>query len=144
MPNHNVYQPPGHNHWDKEVLSSYTLGTQESTWPQVCEPERLESLEIEDEWELDQSIGVSDYYHYLQDLLQTALAEYGTVVNNPRHKLQIVAKEREQPQQIRKNQAAIELLRSWRHGDEQEQRETLAYLKRALDEDRLSNRKLFP
>jgi hypothetical protein len=46
--------------------------------------------------------------------------------------------------QIQKNQAAIELLRSWRQGDEQEQRETLAYLKRALDEDRLSDRKLFP
>ena len=46
--------------------------------------------------------------------------------------------------QIQKNQAAIELLRSWRQGDAQEQRETLAYLKRALDEDRLSDRKLFP
>lgn len=43
-----------------------------------------------------------------------------------------------------KNKAAIRLLRSWREGDEQEQRETWEYLKRVLDEDRPSNRKLFP
>jgi hypothetical protein len=43
------------------------------------------------------------------------------------------------------NQAAIELLRSWREeGDEEEQRETWEFLKQALDEDRLSNRPLFP
>jgi len=46
--------------------------------------------------------------------------------------------------QMQKNQAAIELLKSWRQGDAQEQRETLAYLKRALDEDRLSDRRRFP
>jgi excisionase family DNA binding protein len=49
------------------------------------------------------------------------------------------------PEQARKNQAAIELLDSWLvEGDEEEQRETWEYLKKALDEDRLSNRKLFP
>jgi hypothetical protein len=37
-----------------------------------------------------------------------------------------------------------ELLRAWSEDDEDEQRETLEYLQRALDEDRLSNRKLFP
>jgi hypothetical protein len=43
------------------------------------------------------------------------------------------------------NQAAIELLRSWREeGDEAEQRETWEFLQQALDEDRLSNRPLFP
>ncbi len=42
------------------------------------------------------------------------------------------------------NQAAIALLRSWCEDDEQEQRETWKFLKRALDEDRLSDRKLFP
>ena len=45
--------------------------------------------------------------------------------------------------QIQRNQVAIQLLRSWRSEDEQEQRETWEYLKKALDEDRLSNRKLF-
>jgi hypothetical protein len=44
-----------------------------------------------------------------------------------------------------RNQAAIELLRSWREeGDEQEQRETWEFLQKALDEDRLSDRPLFP
>jgi hypothetical protein len=43
------------------------------------------------------------------------------------------------------NQAAIDLLRSWREeGDEAEQRETWEFLQQALDEDRLSDRPLFP
>jgi len=45
------------------------------------------------------------------------------------------------------NHAAIELLRSWREDDaydEEEQRTTWEYLKQALDEDRLSDRKFFP
>lgn len=37
------------------------------------------------------------------------------------------------------------LIQSWMNeGDAEEQRETLEYLVHALDEDRLSNRKLFP
>ncbi len=43
-----------------------------------------------------------------------------------------------------KNADAISLLETWSEGDEQEQKETWQFLKRALDEDRLSNRKLFP
>ena len=45
--------------------------------------------------------------------------------------------------QIERNQAAIALLNSWMEEDEEEQRETFAFLKRALDEDRPSYRKLF-
>jgi hypothetical protein len=43
------------------------------------------------------------------------------------------------PTQIEKNQAAIELLRSWREAtgeDAEEQRETGEYLKRVLNEER--------
>lgn len=40
--------------------------------------------------------------------------------------------------------SAVALLQSWNDEDEQEQRETWAFLKAALDEDRLSDRKLFP
>ncbi|HEX6608861.1 MAG TPA: hypothetical protein VF276_18320 [Chloroflexia bacterium] len=48
-------------------------------------------------------------------------------------------------QQRAKNAALIRLLQSWRDSDDaDEQRETLAYLMRVLDEDRLSERKLFP
>lgn len=46
-------------------------------------------------------------------------------------------------EQIRRNQAVIEMLNAWEHEDAQEQRETLEFLLRALDEDRLSSRKLF-
>jgi hypothetical protein len=46
--------------------------------------------------------------------------------------------------QSQKNSALIQLLRSWREGDEQEQKNTWEYLRQALDEDRLSERKLFP
>lgn len=43
------------------------------------------------------------------------------------------------PEQAERNQAAIALLRSWCEGDdadEQEQRETMQFLRRALDEGR--------
>ena len=42
---------------------------------------------------------------------------------------------------------ALALLQSWdveEYPERQEQRETWEYLKKALDEDRLSDRKLFP
>lgn len=47
-------------------------------------------------------------------------------------------------EQMQKNQELIEWYRKWAEsGDEEEQRETLEYLQKALDEDRLSNRPLF-
>jgi hypothetical protein len=46
----------------------------------------------------------------------------------------------DQPEKI---QAVVRSLRILLEGDKQEQRETFAYLKQALDEDRPSNRKLF-
>ncbi|MEG3834853.1 hypothetical protein QUA46_09955 [Microcoleus sp. MON2_D6] len=48
-------------------------------------------------------------------------------------------------ERIQRNKGAIELINSWiEEGDEQEQTETAEYLRKALDEDRLSNRPLFP
>ncbi len=52
--------------------------------------------------------------------------------------------EKQREQQMRRNQAVIDLLNSWEDDDPEEQRETWAFLKQALDEDRLSYRKLFP
>ena len=52
--------------------------------------------------------------------------------------------EEHREQQMRRNQAVIDLLNSWEDDDPEEQRETWAFLKQALDEDRLSYRKLFP
>jgi hypothetical protein len=65
----------------------------------------------------------------------------------PRTASQSEIENKELPQsaaQSQKNRALIQLLRSWREGDEQEQRSTWEYLKQVLDEDRLSERKLFP
>jgi hypothetical protein len=45
--------------------------------------------------------------------------------------------------QAAKTQAAIELLRSWREGDQAEQRSTLEFLRTALDENRIPGTKLF-
>lgn len=47
-------------------------------------------------------------------------------------------------EQAQKTAALIQLLKSWSEEDEQEQKETWEQLKQALDEDRLSDRKLFP
>jgi hypothetical protein len=45
--------------------------------------------------------------------------------------------------QAAKTRAAIELLRSWRGGDQTEQRSTLEFLRTALDENRVPGSKLF-
>lgn len=47
-------------------------------------------------------------------------------------------------EQIRRNQAALEMLREWDQEDPEEQRETWEFLKRALDENRPGQRPLFP
>jgi hypothetical protein len=70
------------------------------------------------------------------DVSSTGAANTTTVVPD--------SEEEQRRRQIEKNQALIQLLDSWSMGDEQEQRETWEYLRKALDEDRLSDRKLFP
>jgi hypothetical protein len=148
---HDVYQVPKHDYHDQALVTPYALGTQRSLWPQVCQAQFLEFYEGEGKisellevWEPNQSVGASGPSTYLRERFKEVLSEYNPVVNELWRKLQVVAKERPQSQQLQKNQAAIRLLRSWRTGDEEEQQETLAYLKQVLDEDRLSDRKLFP
>jgi hypothetical protein len=63
------------------------------------------------------------------------------------HALTQEEQEARRQEQIKRNQALIEMLDEWSQGDEQdqeEQRETWELLKRLLDEDRPSYRKLFP
>jgi excisionase family DNA binding protein len=56
-----------------------------------------------------------------------------------------VAEEEARRVQREKNQALIELLRSWsEEGDEEEQRRAFENLKQTLDEDRLGYRKIYP
>ena len=145
-----VCQVDKHDDLDQDSVTLYPLGTQESIWPQVCRAQSLKSYEEEDEipessdiWEPNQSTGVSDAFMHLRSRCRAVLADYTSVANVLWQKIQILAGER-QIQQVSKYQTAIDLLRAWRMGDEKEQRETLEYLKHALDEDRLSDRKLFP
>lgn len=56
-----------------------------------------------------------------------------------------VLPKRTKEEQLQINQGLIEWHRKWvEEGDEEEQRETFEYLQKALDEDRLSHRPLFP
>lgn len=52
--------------------------------------------------------------------------------------------EQRRQEQIRRNMAALAMLREWDQEDPEEQHETWEILKRALDEDRAGQRKLFP
>jgi hypothetical protein len=54
-----------------------------------------------------------------------------------------IATEEAAEAEARRIQSAMSSLKTLLEGDEEEQRETFAYLKKALDEDRSSERKLF-
>jgi len=98
----------------------------------------------------------SGFSHSLQETQSSSVTPSGSLwlqtlarfaYEPPRAESQSEIENKELPQsaaQSQKNSALIQLLRSWREGDEQEQRSTWEYLKQALDEDRLSERKLFP
>lgn len=61
--------------------------------------------------------------------------------------LHTVTEEAQRQVQIERNQDLISLLDSWAEASEEEiaeQRETWEFLRKALDDDRLSNRPLFP
>ena len=75
---------------------------------------------------------------YWQDLLDT-LRQF-------RQKVLVEASPVIDAEQARKNQEAIRLLDSWLSDDEDdaEQQQAWSFLKTALDEDRLSDRPLFP
>jgi hypothetical protein len=98
----------------------------------------------------------SAFSHYLEEIQSSSVSPSGFLwlqalahiaYENPFTVSQSGIKRNELYQSIaqsHKNRALIQLLRSWREGDEQEQRNTWEYLRQALDEDRLSERKLFP
>ncbi len=59
-------------------------------------------------------------------------------------KLTSEEREAKRQEQIRRNQGLIDLLDELEQEDPEDQRATWEFLKRALDEDRPSSRKLFP
>jgi hypothetical protein len=62
----------------------------------------------------------------------------------PTHDLTDEEREARRQEQIRRGQQLIEVLDELEREDPEDQRETLEFLMRALDEDRTSYRKLFP
>jgi RNA binding exosome subunit len=77
--------------------------------------------------------------------LRTLIAEVVAQQLHTHAQPHVALPKRTKAEQLARNRAVIELLDQWREeGDEEEQRETFEYLKEALDEDRLSNRPLFP
>lgn len=86
--------------------------------------------EVEDRLRLDAQEQGLDIKNYLASLPRMTGEDYGRLFS--------------QPLTEDEKQARIAVLDSFNEGDPAEQRETLEYLKKALDEDRLSDRKLFP
>ncbi|MFN8497075.1 MAG: hypothetical protein U0641_04405 [Anaerolineae bacterium] len=79
---------------------------------------------------------LAEKVHFLEDQmrgLQQALIRQG-----------VLEEESKTAEQHDKTVALIRLLDSWAEGNEREQKETWAYLERVLNEDRPSDRKLFP
>ena len=62
----------------------------------------------------------------------------------PTHDVTDEEREARRQEQLRRGQQLIELLNELEREDPEDQRETLEFLMRALDEDRTSYRKLFP
>ena len=56
----------------------------------------------------------------------------------------VPVEQHEDQDQTSQAQAMLALFRAWEDEDPEEQRETLAYLQQALNEDRPGARKLFP
>ena len=71
---------------------------------------------------------------------KATVAEPGTADKKPVRRIPLLTRSGKQPNP----QRAIELLRKRSEEDPEEQRETWEYLRKALDEDRPSYRKLFP
>lgn len=91
-------------------------------------------LMVEDGFELaDQNFALTDSGYLWQVIASRSRAEQDTAVSETWRILRQAA-------QIR---AAMELLRSWREGDQTEQGSTLEFLKTALDENRAPGTKLF-
>lgn len=63
-----------------------------------------------------------------------------STIQSPRAAAKVVRRASDQTRTI---EETIHSLRALLEGDEEEQRETFAFLKQALDEDRPSSRKLF-
>jgi len=106
--------------------------------------ERVADMTIEELKGIIAEVVNEQLSHWMSDLnasFKETMAELtGTNSDSGYYKLPRIT----EAEQMQKNQELIEWYRKWaEEGDEEEQRETLEYLQKALDEDRLSNRPLF-
>ncbi len=115
------------NNWNKGFCPPLEYEHEEQEYHTLKKTESYESYEVESQF-LTLFIGVAE-------------AKWS------RAKAQLEIKDPPEPFNAPlppENIAAIQLLQSWRNEDAEEQRETWDFLRKALDEDRLSDRKFFP
>ena len=88
-------------------------------------------------------IDFNDYQHLLKALEVRGLTQ--TTAKTPPKSL-ISQEELDKFDPVKQHEALSKLMQEWEEedDDEQEQTETWEFLRKALDEDRLSNRPLFP
>jgi len=133
----------------KEKMVELTEANSDSGYyqlPRLTEAEQMQrnlaAIELLRKWtEEGDEEEQRETLEYLQKALKEKIAELTESNSDPGYYQLPRLTEAEQMQ---KNQFLIEWYRKWaEEGDEEEQRETLEYLQKALDEDRLSNRPLF-
>ncbi len=106
-------------------------------------PERVADMTIEDLKAVIAAVVVQQLESQKFDAATKQLTDQAHEEAN--QKVETLLPQRTKAEQIARNRALVEWLDKWREeGDEEEQRETFEYLKKVLDEDRLSNRPLFP
>jgi len=88
-----------------------------------------------------------EVWTYLTEEQKAEVAQLVPELAQTIRQLLAVTREARRQVQVEHNQGLKQLLQSWAETDDEdvaEQRETLAFLKKALDADRLSDRPLFP
>ncbi len=117
---------------EQSILAKQSLSHIENTVPEVSIKEILQEL---------QQTPREHWGNLLQ--IMRLFRESVTLTSEVSHSSE--EKTRETEKLIQQHEALSKLTQEWiDEGDEQEQTETWEYLRQALDEDRLSNRPLFP
>jgi hypothetical protein len=77
------------------------------------------------------------------ELVVQDAASYQKILDYIKQLETIIERKKELEPTKSNNKKALELLKMWEEGDEQEQTETLEYLSQSLEQDHFSNRSLF-
>lgn len=119
----------------------------ESTWDAfqeiaVAHPESAEHFKAA--WSIPRSMPLQGSTHFIVESHDQSVTNVSRLAALTAYRERL--KRRSGAKVRERNKAAIALLRSWRseQADAEEQSQTVEYLKKVLDQDRLSDRKLFP